>query len=183
MNISAMINSLPICTNQDDRFIQDPLGLITPNMLIIGRNNNRAPVNFPHVECNPGKALENVRESYNQILGILGEYVHRFIPGKRMSSGKTPDVDDVVLFTMKEAQRSRNIHFKYGRIMRTDVDGRVNKVRIKYRNADEVVMREVERNIKDVILIIGVDEIDFNTSDHYTAVALQERYLSFHTKK
>ena len=83
---------------------------------------------------------------------------------------------------MKEAQRSRNIHFKYGRIIRTDVDGRVNKVRIKYRNADEVVMREVERNIKDVILIIGVDEIDFNTSDHYTAVALQERYLSFHTK-
>ena len=77
MNISAMINSLPICTNQDDRFIQDPLGLITPNMLIIRRNNNRVPVNLPYVECNPGKALESIKESYNQVLDILGDYVHQ----------------------------------------------------------------------------------------------------------
>ena len=94
-----------------------------------------------------------------------------------MCQGDQPDNGDIVLFTAKESERSRNIKYKFGRIKDVDVEGRGNKVRIVYRNNDETVMREIERSIKDVVLILGVDEIDFNTTEHCIAATIQRKYL------
>ena len=52
LNISAAINSLPICHNQDDRQIDDMLGLITPNMFLLDRNNERSPAGLKQLFCN-----------------------------------------------------------------------------------------------------------------------------------
>ena len=76
LNISAAINSLPICHNQDDRQIDDMLGLITPNMFLLGRNNERSPAGFPQIECNPGRLLDSVRAMNDGLLDLLGDYVH-----------------------------------------------------------------------------------------------------------
>jgi hypothetical protein len=177
LNISAAINGLPICHNQDDKHADDSLGLITPNMFLIGRNNSRSPEGFVKIEHNPIKALRNLSESSSMLLDLLGDYVHRFIPGKRLAEGQCPDIDDIVLFVIKESERSRNIKYRYGRIIKTDVHGRGNKVRIRYRNSSEAISREVDRNVKDIVLIQGSDEIDFNSLEHCLAANIQKRYL------
>ena len=177
LSISSMINGLPICHNQDERNAGDELGLITPNMFIMGRNNNRSPEGFASMEFDPNRALERMSDINSQLLDILADYVHRFIPGRRLAEGQTPEEGDIVLFVMKEAEKSRNVRHKYGRILSTNVDGRPNKVRIIYKNHSETIMREVERNIKDVVLIRGSNEIDFNTVEHYLAARIQRKYL------
>ena len=178
VNVASVINGLPICHNQDDRGdSQNELGLISPNMFLIGRNNNRAPERFVSFESNPARAIKQLSETNNKLLELLGDFVHRFIPGRKFSECSPPSVDDIVLFISKEAQRSRNVAYKYGRVVETHVDGRANKVKVSYRNSDEVLMRTADRNIKDLVLILGSDEIDFNTHEHQLASRIQQKYL------
>ena len=123
LNISSILNGLPICHNQDDRSSFDDLGLITPNMYLIGRNNSRAPDGFVMVEPSPSKALKNLQEMENALLDLLGDFVHKFIPGKRFTEVEQPEIDDIVLFVMKEAERKRNVKYKFGRVTEINVDG------------------------------------------------------------
>ena len=178
LHLSSVINGLPICVNSDDR--SDTLseyGLITPNMFLIGRNNNRAPEKFVTLEINPAKALQELGQTNERLIELLGSFIHRFIPGQRYTDSRQPEINDIVLFVSKEADRKRNVHYKYGRICNTSVDGREDKVTISYRNATEVVMRTVDRKIKDLVLIIGSDELDFNTYEHQLASWVQQKYL------
>ena len=46
LDIASTINGLPICHNQDDRNAFGELGLICPNMYLIGCNNNHSPDRF-----------------------------------------------------------------------------------------------------------------------------------------
>ena len=178
LHLSSVINGLPICVNSDDR--SDTLseyGLICPNMFLIGRNNNRAPEKFVTLEINPAKALQELGQTNERLTDLLGTYVHRFIPGQRYTNFRPPEIGDIVLFIAKEADRKRNVHYKYGRICSTNVDGREDKVTISYRNATEVVMRTVDRKVKDLVLIIGSDDLDFNTYEHQLASWVQQKYL------
>ena len=179
--MSSAINSFPICHNQDDRYIDDATGLITPNSFIMGRNNARAIEGMPYIEHDPKTALKQLSETCKGIYNLLANYAHRFIPGKRILSTQELQKGDVVLFTMKESLRSRNICYKYGKITDTNIDGRQNKVAIRYRNFTETVAREVERNIKDVVLIVGINEVDFNSQEHFLAAHIQGRYLMYST--
>ena len=110
---------------------------------------------------------------------MLGNFVHRFIPGRRYVDGDIPNTDDIVLFVTKEAERTRNIGYQYGRVVELHVDGRANKVLVEYQNSNEVVKRKTTRNVKDLVLIHSSDELDFNTSEHMLAAAIQQKYLHF----
>lgn len=177
MNIAATINGLPICVNQDDRTSSGEYSLISPNNFLIGRNNSRSPDSFVHFEGDPVKALDDLAETDKKLQDLLAEFVHRFIPGVRYTKENSPTVEDVVLFVSKEADRTRNIKYHYGRVVETSVEGRTNKVRILYRNATEAVNRIIDRNVKDIVLIKGIDEIDFNTESHYLAASVQRKFL------
>ena len=176
MNVASLINGLPICVNQDDRTSLGELSFITPNHFLIGRNNNRAPEKFVKIE-DPREALESLAEMNKMLYDLLGNYVYRFIPGRRYTVENGPDTDDIVLFISKEAERSRNIRYKFGRIIGTGIDGRANKVKIQYRNASEAIFRTVDRNVKDLVLIKGIDEIDFNSDSHRLAASIQRKFL------
>ena len=178
LNVATMINSLPITANQDDQAnTMGELGLICPNLFIMGRNNARSPERFVSLDFNPAKALKELAATNEKLTEILGDFIPRFIPGKRFTDVRPPEKNDVVLFVAKESNRSRNIEYKYGKIIETNVDGRINKVLVEYRNADECVKRKVERNIKDLVLILSSDEIDFNSAEHQLASWVQQKYL------
>ena len=178
LNIATMINSLPITSNQDDQaHTMGELGLITPNLFILGRNNARSPEKFVTVDFNPAKAIKEVVATNDKLIELLGDFIPRFIPGKRFTEARPPEVNDVVLFVVQESNRTRNIKYKYGKIVETNVDGRINKVVVEYRNYEEVVKRRVERSIKDLVLILASDEIDFNSKEHQLASYIQQKYL------
>ena len=178
LNVSSIINGLPICTNSDDTAnTVGELNLITPNLFLLGRNSSRSPERFVTIETNPGKALKELASTSQELMNLLSNYVHRFIPGKRYSDVRPPEVGDIVLFLHREAQRTRNQRYKYGRVISINVDGRINKTLVEYRNADEVKMRQVERNIKHLVLILGCEEVEFNTLEHYLAIDVQRKHL------
>ena len=148
-------------------------------MYLIGCNNNCSPDGFAVIETNPTKALRNIADTNEELLNLLGNFVHRFIPGRRYVDGDIPNTDDIVLFVTKEAERTRNIGYQYGRVVELHVDGRANKVLVEYQNSNEVVKRKTTRNVKDLVLIHSSDELDFNTSEHMLAAAIQQKYLHF----
>jgi hypothetical protein len=178
LKISSMINGLPMCYNSDDRGdALNELGLITPNMFLLGRNNSRSPSGFVTMEFNPAKALKELTETNHKLVELLGDFVPRFIPGKKFSDLNPPEIGDVVLFVSKENMRSRNVQYKYGRITATFVDGRINKCTVEYRNSDEVVIRSVDRTVDNLVLIVGSNEVDFNSYEHQLASWIQQKYL------
>ena len=140
---------------------------------------NHIPDEFAVIKTNPAKALRNIAETNEELLNLLGNFVHRFIPGRRYVDGDIPNTDDIVLFVTKEAERTRNIGYQYGRVVELHVDGRANKVLVEYQNSNEVVKRKTTRNVKDLVLIHSSDELDFNTSEHMLAAAIQQKYLHF----
>ena len=103
-------------------------------MFLIRRNNNRAPDQFVTIATNPVKALKNLEDMSIKLLDLLGDYVHRFIPEKSFSKGESPEVGDIVLFVIKEAEGTRNGKYRYGKVVQTAVGGRVNKVKVTYKN-------------------------------------------------
>ena len=178
-SVSAMINGLPICSNQDNSGgAYGELNLITPNLLLIGRNNNRAPEGFMTFNTFPSKALKSIAETNEAIYDLLGDFITRFIPGKRYSNSKRPELNDIVLILMKESQRTRNCAYKFGRIIELCVDGRDNKVRVEYQNSNECVKRTCTRNIQNLVLILGEDEVAFNTVEHHMAACVQRKYYN-----
>ena len=83
-----------------------------------------------------------------------------------------------VLFVTKEAERTRNITYQYGRVKELFVDGRANKVLLEYQNSNEVVKRKTTKNVKD-LAVMNSNELDFNTSEHMLAAAIQQKYHHF----
>jgi hypothetical protein len=178
--ITSTMNNLPIAHRDSRDFHSDSFNFVCPNHFIIGRNTDRSLDGFVELDSSPTKMLNNVNKITDSMHQILGDHIHRFIPGRKVFSGQPPNVGDVCLFLVKESERSRNSKYKFGRIVENYVDGRENKVRIKYKNAEEVVFRETCRNSQDVVLINSLNDIEFNTREHYEAMALQRRFLLAH---
>ena len=61
------------------------------------------PDEFAVIETNPTKALRNIADTNEELLNLLGNFVHRFIPGRRYVDGDIPNTDDIVLFVNKRS--------------------------------------------------------------------------------
>ena len=78
-NVSSFINGLPVCSNSEDAGgAYGDLNLITPNLMLIGRNNARAPEGFVSFATNPGKAIKEIAETNQRIHDLLGQFITRF---------------------------------------------------------------------------------------------------------
>jgi len=177
-SITSTMNNLPITHCMDAADLNhDVFGFITPNNMLIGRNQDRAPEGPVDLEAKPSKLLQNIADLNDSMQEILANNIHRYVPGKHIYQGQLPTVGDVCLFLHKENQRSRNCKYKFGKIAAVNVDGRPNKITIKYRNAQEVNPREVDRNIRDVVLIRSINDVDFNNPENWIAQEAQRKYL------
>ena len=132
------------------------------------------PVVFEHL----GDRLKAISEITNIMYDHLEKNIHKYVPGKRVSTSNPPRVGEIVLFLAIEAERKRNERFKYGMITETCVDGRLNRVRIKYRNSNEVVHRSTTRNVRDIVIIMNLEDLDFNTVDQQLINKANVMYLT-----
>ena len=172
--VTNFLNSLPIARGEDCR---DPnslemLSLITPNMFIHGFNNDRQIEGSCQLVSTKTKMLDMVNETRVFLEETLMDHLHRFIPSQ--SSHRKydpPSIGDIVVFVMKSNFRARNITWKFGKVIKTFVDGRKGKVRILYKNADEAVFREIERHVSDVVLLQSLHDLDLNTREHYASLS------------
>ena len=159
--IANSINNLPIGLNNKTEDLEN-LDLITPNRLILGRNNQRCP-NSPLTICEDHKKMiEN-----NAILfkAWFKAWIISYVPllmerPKWHTNDREMNIGDIVLFLKSEKEYDQQ--YQYGMI--SDVfkgrDGKIRRVDVKYRNPNEVTNRVTQLGARDLVIVFPVDELD-----------------------
>ena len=176
--ISNMLNNMPIAHCSDQNGVDDPIFLVTPNSLILGKNQNRSVAGPIELEdCYVNSQFTNVNELTELVQSQIARMAHKYVPGRKVSTASPPLIGEIILFVMKENQRSRNVIYKYGRVTQNYVDGRENKIRIRYKNSTESVYREVYRHVNEIVVILSLQDLQFETVHQQLLHDLKSKYL------
>ena len=165
--ISNSINNLPIGLRNKCENIEQ-LDIITPNRLILGRNNERCP-NSPLVIC----------PDYKKILDANAQLFRAWFKGwliccvpslmerpKWHKSDKQMNIGDVVLFLKSE--REYDEQYQYG-IVKSIFKGKddvIRKVDVEYQNHNESVKRITRRGVRDLVTVHAIDDLDIYEKLH-----------------
>ena len=172
--IANVINGLPLAVQGSSRKDKgEPVDLLTPNVLLLGRNNCREPTGRFEMTSEKSKILQNNKNIMEQFFKLLFESWRSLIPrskkcGKWKAGPDRLDVGDIVLFKKEESALGNEWHF--GRVEELIVD-RYRKVKICYKNSSEKVFRVTVRSERECVLIKGIDEVDLGTPEHQVVVA------------
>ena len=155
------INDLPLALG-DAKGGLDNLDLITPNRLLLGRNNDRSPVGSMCITNH----YEKILQTNNSIFEAWFEnWLVSHVP-KLMDQPKWFKTDrdlkqgDIELI-LKEEKELCNV-YQYGMVetVHRGRDSIIRKVFVRYRNANEATSRTTLRSARSLIVIHPVDEID-----------------------
>ena len=159
--IANSINNLPLALGNIKGDFES-MDLITPNRLLLGRNNSRSPVGSLSVEDNLDRILEGNQMIFtawfeNWLLSHVPKLMEQ---PKWFRDDRDLKVGDIVLILKHEYEVQST--YQYGIIDSIEVgrDGRVRKVHVRYRNASENVDRITFRSARSIVVIHPVDEIN-----------------------
>ena len=159
--ISNSINNLPIGLKNRVSDLEQ-LDLITPNRLILGRNNDRCG-NAPLVICPDFKKMIETNAKIFRawfetwLLSYVPTLVER---SKWHTSGQPVNVGDIVMFL--KSDREFDLQYQYGLVvdLKKNRDGLVRRVTVEYQNPNEGTKRTTERGVRDLVIISPVDELE-----------------------
>ena len=159
--IANSINNHPIgIKNKTDDL--EYLDLITPNRLILGRNNERSP-NAPVRICNDHRSLieQNAKIFKAWFKAWLISYLPSLVERQKWhTSDREILVGDIVLFLKSEKKYDEQ--YQYGMISNVfrGQDDQVRKVEVQYKNSSENTKRTTTRGVRDLVVIFPIDELD-----------------------
>ena len=159
-SIANCINNLPLALgNVKGDF--EMMDLITPNRLLLGRNNDRSPDVPLNVEGSFDKILRQNQKVFNSWFECwLITHVPKLIEQpKWFQSDRDLKEGDVVLFLKQESELSHT--YQYGIVHSVVVgrDGCIREVEVRYRNSTEKTDRFTRRATRSLVMIHPVDEI------------------------
>ena len=158
--VSNSINNLPIGLGNKTEMLES-LDILSPNRLLLGRNNCRSPTA-------PLEITHDVRrliESNKEIFALwFKEWLVSFVPNlieqpKWFVTDRGIAVGDVVLFLKSE--KEFDLQYQYGIVVSTceSKDGVTRSVEVEYQNPGENVKRRTRRGVRELVVIHAVDEI------------------------
>ena len=158
--ISNSINNMPIGLGSKSELLEN-LDILTPNRLILGRNNNRnptAPLEISH-------DFRKIIESNNKIFDSwFKQWLISYVPTlvekpKWFFTERNICVGDIVLFLKSEREFDRQ--YQYGIVVKTIVgrDGLIRVAEVEYQNHNEKLKRVTRRGVRDLVVIHPIDEI------------------------
>ena len=144
------------------------LDLITPNRLILGRNNDRCP-NEPLTICSDhNKMIESNSNIFRAWFTTwLVSYVPTLVERPKWHTDKgTIHIGDIVLFL--KSDKEFDLQYQYGRVdkVHEGKDGRIRRVEVEYQNHNEGVKRTTERGVRELVVVHPIDELDIYTQLH-----------------
>ena len=158
--IANTINDLPICVGSKTDV--ENLDLITPNRLLLGRNNERSPVGNMILSNNPSKLMRENAAIFNTWFEswLLNHVPQLMTQSKWFKNDHQFQVGDVVLFKKHDSVLSKT--YQFGVVSKVEIgrDGICRKVMVRYCNSNESVCRETFRSVRELVLIRSVDEFD-----------------------
>lgn len=163
LQTSNELNNLPTFLGAGTKDY-DQIDLITPNRLILGRNNSRSPIGSATLEKPKRllKQMEQVKKAWWDVW--KSEMLSEFIPGnsKWTKTGRQPKVGDICIFLKKgsESAIGSNV-WKIGRVVEVEVskDGLIRNVIMEYKNHNEKTFRTTRRSVRTIAILYTEDEL------------------------
>ena len=140
------------------------LDLLTPNRLLLGRNNNRCPT-APLVLCTDIKKIVKSNEEIFKIWfkSWLTSYVPTLIPQpKWFKTNHDISVGDIVLISKSDKEFEHLYQYGIVTKLHKSQDGLVRSVDVSYQNHNENVKRTTKRGVREIVVIHPVDELGLN---------------------
>ena len=158
--IANSINNQPIALGNETKGLEH-LDILTPNRLILARNNNRCPVGALEVTNDPGRIIgSNVKLYQTWFKCWLISCVPKLMDHpKWFESSRDSKIGDVILFLKSDKEFDRQ--YQYGIIsdMKVSRDGKIREIEVEYQNSNENVKRTTRRGVREVVLVHPVEEL------------------------
>ena len=175
--MSNSINNMPIGLGNKTELLEH-IDVLTPNRLILGRNNSRNPTTPLEIS---GDFRRIIKSNSNIFQAWFQEWLISYVPSlvekpKWFVSERNISVGDIVLFTKSEKEFDRQ--YQYGIISSTIVgrDGLIRSVEIQYQNSNEKTKRTTKRGVRDIVVIHPVDEIGILAELHEFAESVKNEH-------
>ena len=159
--VTNSINDMPIAIrNTKSSF--EMADLITPNRLLLGRNNDRSPNGMLSVENDFDKVIRCNQKIFNAWFEcwLISHVPNLVSQPKWFKSDVDIKTGDIVLFTKQDSTISSTYQYGMVKSVIRDRDSKIRKVVVEYQNASEKVKRETTRAVRTLVLIHGIDELD-----------------------
>ena len=138
------------------------MDLLTPNRLLLGRNNDRSPIGKMVVTSDPSRIIKNNQAVFEAWFEswLLCHVPKLMLQPKWFKYDRDIKKGDIVLFLKKDSSLSST--YQYGMVESTyvDKDGKIRKVNVTYKNANEKVFRSTFRAVRELIVIHHIDEVN-----------------------
>ena len=158
--IANCINDLPLCLgNVVSDF--ESMDLLTPNRLLLGRNNERSPVGSMQVSNNVSKIIEANEEIYNTWFEnwLVCHVPKLMMQPKWFKTDRDLSKGDIVLFLKNESSICKTYQYGVIESVLRGKDNRIRKVLVKYQNHGEKVFRITHRAAREIVVIHPADEL------------------------
>ena len=162
---SNNLNNLPISLGSQVSHLGHR-DVLTPNRLLLGRNNRRAPDSMTVIHSNSriAEQLKDVEQAWWKMWEE--ERLVDFIPqpAKWNKSNNHITVGNVVVFPMKkENSPLKEMTWKYGKVVEIlpSRDEVARRLRITYQNYGEEFFRFVNRGAREVAVLHDEDDLEF----------------------
>ena len=158
--ISNTINNLPIGLGNRSDMLENA-DILTPNRLILGRNNNRCPTAPLELQNDVRHIIRNNNDIFEcWFKAWLLTYVPKLIEQpKWFHTERNLREGDIVLFLKSEKEFDRL--YQYGVVVKLfeSRDGVIRTVEIEYQNCGENFKRNTKRGARELVVIHPMDEI------------------------
>ena len=159
--IANSINNMPIALGNSVHNLEN-LDILTPNRLMLGRNNDRCPVGAVTVTSDVKKIIHaNVNIFDIWFKCWLISYVPTLMSQpKWYKSDRDSKVGDVVLFLKSEKEFDKQYQYGIVTSVKVSRDGKIRGIEVEYQNHNENVKRRTIRGVREIVVIHPVDELD-----------------------
>ena len=167
--LSNHLNNLPVCKSSGRSVLSPEFTVLTPNRLLIGKNNERSLSGPMILDASPTQIVDRINEAQETFYQLLVKQIHLLVPKPKWFKTSHVSVGDIVLFFIEEnLLKSRNQFWKYGIV--TSISG--SRLTIQYTTQNSFAKKLIERNKRDVVRIASESELDFNSKSHKEKVLI-----------
>ena len=167
--ISSEMNDLPIAKPSNSHHGDDLWNVITPNRLLLGRNNNR---NLKHwISLTRGADSESLLRKNQDIMktwyAIFLDRIHYLIPRPRKWQSTDPvAIGDIVIFMFNETPGSKSDHWKLGIVK--DIPKK-NSLTVEFISGKQT-RKTLNRCPRDVCVISASNELPMNSPEYFKSL-------------
>ena len=173
--IANQVDNTPLAKGNASNGSDLGFDILTANRIKLGRNNYRAMHGSGvdlHMSANLSRLLERNQELYEFWYKSYIDNIHQFAlkPSKWPRSDELPVVGDVVLFVFKEdpTYSKKYADWKLGRVVVVET----RMIAVEYvsgvRRSGETVKRNLQRNPRDVVVLLGAEELAINSANYFS---------------